>query len=404
MARTIQTYILLLLLMATALQAKASSSGGAITEPQDSAVISLITCYPGSDIYELYGHTMLRVQYKGIDMVYNYGIFDFDAPNFIYRFVKGETDYKVAGYDSAYMLMGYDTRKVVEQSLNLTPRQSIDVMLALVENARPENATYRYNYVYDNCATRPRDIIERAVGDKLHYGEMHDTLTFRQEMRHYNANYAWQQFGIDLVLGSGIDYTLSYREQMFVPMVLMKAFAEAQVERDGRLVPLVTETRILNDGSETGDILPPTPLWFSPITVATALLILCLIFTWIDVRRHKVSRWLDSLLFGLAGIAGMLVFFLIFVSTHEATSPNFNGLWLHPLALVPAIFIWIKKAKRILYFYHFVNFAVIILLLAGWYFLPQAANAAAFPLMACLATRSLNYIHIYREKCRTNVK
>ena len=188
----------------------AAVHGDSVAMMRDRAEISLVTCYPGPDIYELYGHTMLRVRYNDIDMVYNYGIFDFDSPSFMYRFVKGETDYKVAGYDAAYMLMGYGSRKVVEQRLNLTPEESMRVLVALVENARPENATYRYNYVYDNCATRPRDIIENVLGDRLHYSAMHDTLTFRQEMRRYNANYAWQQFGIDLVLGSGIDYTLSY--------------------------------------------------------------------------------------------------------------------------------------------------------------------------------------------------
>ena len=368
---------------------------------QDDVVISLITCYPGPDVYELYGHTMLRVQYGDIDMVYNYGIFDFDAPNFIYRFVKGETDYKVAGYDGAYMLVGYRSRKVVEQQLNLTSRQAMQVLLALVENARPENATYRYNYVYDNCATRPRDIIEGVLGDKLHYGEMHDTLTFRQEMRRYNANYAWQQFGIDLVLGSGIDYTLSYREQMFVPMVLMQAFAEAGVERDGRLVPLVTSTRVLNNGSDSGDILPSTPAWQSPLAVSVAVLVLVLVMSWLDVRRGKVSRWTDSLLFGIAGLCGLLVFFLIFVSTHAATSPNFNGFWLHPFALLPAVLVWIKKAKRVLYFYHFANFAVVFLLLVLWPLLPQVANAAAFPLMLSLMARSVSYILVYKEQCRT---
>ena len=279
---------------------------------------------------------------------------------------------------------------------------SMQVLLALVENARPENATYRYNYVYDNCATRPRDIIENVLGDRLHYGAMHDTLTFRQEMRRYNANYAWQQFGIDLVLGSGIDYTLSYREQMFVPMVLMQAFAEAQVERDGRLEPLVSATHVLNDGSDMGDILPPTPAWQSPMAVAMSVLVVVLILSWLDVQRRKVSRWADSLLFGMAGVAGLLVFFLIFVSTHEATSPNYNGFWLHPFALLPAVAIWIKKAKKVLYFYHFANFAVVFVLLACWPLLPQTANAAAFPLMLCLMARSASYILVYREQCKTS--
>ena len=392
--------------MAGALVLAASTAGAAPRDStamaHDSVVVSLVTCYPGPDIYELYGHTMLRVRYGSIDMVYNYGIFDFDTPNFMYRFVKGETDYKVAGYDGAYMLIGYRSRKVVEQKLNLTAGQAMQVLLALVENARPENATYRYNYVYDNCATRPRDIIENVLGARLHYGAMHDTLTFRQEMRRYNANYAWQQFGIDLVLGSGIDYTLSYREQMFVPIVLMQAFAEAQVERGGRLEPLVSATRVLNDGSDTGDILPPTPAWQSPMAVAVAVLVLVLAVSWLDVRRRKVSRWADSLLFGMAGVAGLLVFFLIFISTHEATSPNYNGFWLHPFALLPAVAIWIKKAKKVLYFYHFANFAVVFVLLACWPLLPQTANAAAFPLMLCLMARSASYILVYREQCKTS--
>lgn len=392
--------------MAGALVLAAATAGAASRDSaaaaHDSVVVSLVTCYPGPDIYELYGHTMLRVRYGSIDMVYNYGIFDFDTPNFMYRFVKGETDYKVAGYDGAYMLIGYRSRKVVEQKLNLTAGQAMQVLLALVENARPENATYRYNYVYDNCATRPRDIIENVLGDRLHYSAMHDTLTFRQEMRRYNANYAWQQFGIDLVLGSGIDYTLSYREQMFVPMVLMQAFAEAQVERDGRLEPLVSATHVLNDGSDMGDILPPTPAWQSPMAVAMSVLVVVLILSWLDVQRRKVSRWADSLLFGMAGVAGLLVFFLIFVSTHEATSPNYNGFWLNPFALLPAVAIWIKKAKKVLYFYHFANFAVVFVLLACWPLLPQTANAAAFPLMLSLMARSASYILVYREQCKTS--
>ncbi len=383
-----------------ALQAAPNATEPAEEASRDSAVVSLITCYPGADIYELYGHTMLRVRYHGHDMVYNYGIFDFDTPNFMYRFVKGETDYKVAGYDGAYLLMGYGSRKVVEQRLNLTPEQSMQVLHALIENVRPENATYRYNYVYDNCATRPRDIVENALGSHLHYGMMHDTLTFRQEMRRYNANYAWQQFGIDLVLGSGIDYELTYREQMFVPMVLMRAFAEAQVEQGGTLQPLVTATTVLNEGSDSGDILPPTPAWMSPMAVAIAVLAVSVLLSLADFRRRMVSRWFDSLLFGFAGLCGLLVFFLIFVSTHAATSPNFNGLWLHPFALLPAVLIWIKKAKRTLYFYHFANFAVIVLLLAAWCLLPQVANAAAFPFMLSLMTRSISYVLIYkREQC-----
>ena len=165
----------------------------------------------------------------------------------------------LAGYPSSYMLVGYERRKVVEQVLNLTPSQAREVRDALFSGAQPENRTYRYNYVLDNCSTRPRDIVEAAVGPSLQYPPMPAGLTFRSMMHHYNANYAWQQFGIDLALGSGLDYELTPRQEMFAPISLMTAFAGATIERGGERVPLVTATTVLNPGSDSGDILPPTP-------------------------------------------------------------------------------------------------------------------------------------------------
>ena len=392
------------LAVATSAMAQSAATGIGESAAADSAkaadepVVSLITCYPGQNIYELYGHTELRVRGSGYDWVFNYGTFDFRAPNFIYRFVKGETDYMLAGYPSSYMLVGYERRKVVEQVLNLTPSQAREVRDALFSGAQPENRTYRYNYVLDNCSTRPRDIVEAAVGPSLQYPPMPAGLTFRSMMHHYNANYAWQQFGIDLALGSGLDYELTPREEMFAPISLMTAFAGATIERGGERVPLVTATTVLNPGSDSGDILPPTPWYFHPLTLALLLLAVAVVLSVRDVRRRKVSRWFDSALFGIATLAGVLVAFLVFVSTHEATSPNYNLLWLHPLHIIPAIFVWIKSAKKMVVCYHFANFAVILLTLALWALLPQCANAAFFPLMAALAVRSLSYLLTARGK------
>ena len=229
------------------------------TARADNVVVSLITCYPGQNIYELYGHTELRVRGKGYDWVFNYGTFDFRAPNFIYRFVKGETDYMLAGYPSEYMYVGYENRKIVEQVLNLTPEQARAVSNALFNGAQPDNRTYRYNYVLDNCSTRPRDIVEAVVGESLQYPPMPSGLTFRSMMHRYNTNYAWQQFGIDLALGSGLDYELDARQQMFAPISLMQAFGGATIERGGERVPLVTDTNTLNPGSDEGDSRPPSP-------------------------------------------------------------------------------------------------------------------------------------------------
>lgn len=368
----------------------------------DSISVSLVTYYPGSLEYELYGHAGIKIGFaNGAGVFYNYGIFDFNSPNFTYRFVKGDAEYMVRGYSSEYMLRGYSRRKVVEQVLNFNQAQAYRAAAYLYENALPWNAKYIYNYVKDNCSTRPRDIIELAAGGTIEYPAMKDTTTYRQMMHKYNANYAWSQFGIDMALGQGLDYTLNYREQMFVPMVLMEACAGATFLRDSIRVPLVKETIILNDGNEQGDILPPTPWWLTPLFVGVLVFALALLLSWRDVKKKKVSRWFDMILYLSMSLYGMLLFFLIFVSMHEATSPNWNGVWINPFYLVPTVLMWIKSAKRVLYCYHFANFALLIAFLAGSLFLPQEFNIAFLPMIAILMLRSANYL-IINKKSTTN--
>lgn len=368
----------------------------------DSISVSLVTYYPGSLEYELYGHAGIKIGFaNGAGVFYNYGIFDFNSPNFTYRFVKGDAEYMVRGYSSEYMLRGYSRRKVVEQVLNFNQAQAYRAAAYLYENALPWNAKYIYNYVKDNCSTRPRDIIELATGGTIEYPAMKDTTTYRQMMHKYNANYAWSQFGIDMALGQGLDYTLNYREQMFVPMVLMEACAGATFLRDSIRVPLVKETIILNDGNEQGDILPPTPWWLTPLFVGVLVFALSLLLSWRDVKKKKVSRWFDMILYLSMSLYGMLLFFLIFVSMHEATSPNWNGVWINPFYLVPTVLMWIKSAKRVLYCYHFANFALLIAFIAGSLFLPQEFNIAFLPMIAILMLRSANYL-IINKKSTTN--
>ncbi|MCH4156931.1 MAG: DUF4105 domain-containing protein [Muribaculaceae bacterium] len=391
MTRRIETVIVCLLVAITALADSINSAP---------VTISLITCYPGREVYELYGHTQIRVTQGNSDYAFNYGLFDFDAPNFVYRFVKGQTDYMVAGFPASMMLNGYERRKVVEQVLNLSQQQAIMVRDMLYENAQPQNAMYRYNYIYDNCSIRPRNIIERATGGTLRYPAMPDTLTFRHEMARYNINYPWMQFGIDLALGSGLDFTLDYRQQMFVPMVLMRAFGGATIERDGKRVPLVARTTVINPGKEEGDVLAPTPWFMTPLAVTWLFLIIVAGMSVRDIKRGEVCRWFDCTMFTIYALGGCLIFFLIFVSTHAATSPNLNGVWLNPFYFIPAVAIWIKSVKKPLYYYHFANFAVLIVLLLAWFLQPQEANAAFFPLIIASATRSLNYLVINRKCIR----
>lgn len=371
----------------------------AVSAKADGYRVSLVTCYPGQIVYELYGHTAIRIKNGNMDKAYNFGMFSFSKPNFIYRFVKGETDYALAGYPFIYFMPEYIERnsKVVEQVLNLSQRQAEELYQQLEWLSLPENREYRYNYVLDNCATRPRDMIEKVTGG-IEYPQPADTtLTFRRMMRSYSTNYPWYQFGIDLALGPGIDYRLDTREQMFAPIYLMDAFQKAKfTDENGNKVPLVKEKIVLYDGSES-PVLPPTPWYISPLFAAFVMLAIALGLTIRDLKTKKISRWFDFLWFMLAGLAGCLIFFLVFVSVHEATSPNYLAFWLNPFCLIVPALIFIKKLRKWLYFYHFINFAVVLILLAVWPLLPQSANTAFFPLMACSIIRSANYVYI--EKC-----
>lgn len=362
--------------------------------------VSLLTCFPGQEVFELYGHTAIRITDGAtMDRVYNFGLFSFNQPHFVYRFVKGETDYAVGGYPTEYFTPEYAGRgsKVVEQRLRLSEQQALWLFNELERLCLPENREYRYNYVLNNCATRPRDLIEQAVGGLSYPPSEHPDATYRDIMTHYGRNYPWYQFGIDLALGQGIDRPISVRQQMFAPIILMKEMAGATYKTaSGQRVGIVESTSTLVEGSENA-VLPPTPFLLSPLFVCWLAFALIAGATVFGVVRRKQMRWLDTVWFTLTGLTGCLVFFLIFISEHEATSPNWLGFWLNPFCLFPAITIWIKSAKKWVYSYHFLNFALVLILLVAWRALPQTANAAFFPLMLCTLARSAGYIVNYKR-------
>ena len=363
--------------------------------------VSLVTFYPGSEPHNIWGHSEIRIQQGPVDLYFNYGVFDFQAPAFMWRFMLGETDYICAPVPRAYATMGMEQRRMVEQELNLPQDRAIAVRDFLWNNAQPENRTYRYKFLSDNCSTRPRDIIEMAAGDGLQYPAMGDTaVTYRDILAHYCRNYAWERFGIDLVLGWDIDTVLDQRATMFIPMLLMDAVAGATITIDGQTMPLVKATTVPIDKSTEGNVRPPTPWYLSPITVAILVLALTLAVSCRDWRRRKVSRWFDTILFTTGGLAGCILFFLIFFSTHEATSPNINIVWLHPLLLLLAVLPWFKKTRNAARWLHALNALVVALLMLAWPWQPQVANIAFFPLMAALVTRSLTNVWLTCQKTR----
>ena len=369
--------------------------------PDDSITISLITCYPGPEIYELCGHEAIRVRGAGVDSIWNYGTFDFNEPNFVYRFVKGETDYMLSSYPFEWFLPSYirQGRRIVEQDLNLSQKEARRLYGMLQKEALPPYRTYRYNYVKDNCATRIIDRLDQAVDKEIVYPDTIIHTTFRNEMRSYHRNYPWYQFGIDLALGSGIDYKIRGREEMFVPVEMMNRVGNAHFA-DGR--KLVSATRVINEGVADAT-LEATPWWQTPLFWSVAMLLVCAAIVTADLKRHRTNRWIYSAWFGLTGLAGLVVTFLVFVSQHEATSPNILLIWLNPLQLILAAGVWFRKmhyANLVMAYY---NVAAVGMLLLVWAFQTQSANPAFFPLMVCNVTYGAAYIAINQNR-RTDVR
>lgn len=361
-------------------------------------IVSLVTCYPGHDIYELEGHTALRVQLgDGRDFAVHWGLFDFDAPNFVYRFVKGETDYMCGLMPWELFVDSYrrQGRRVDEQVLRLDSGQKRRIVDLLQTNLLPHNRVYRYNYVKDNCATRPLHIISATAGDSLRLGPcLFDTwsypASFRSVMRFYHRNYPWYQFGIDLALGSGIDYPLQPAEYAFAPLLL-----EQQIEgATAAGLHIAEPVRTIVDYPADNVVEGPTPWFLTPMAVCWAVFAMLLAATIHDQRRKKVSKWVDAIYFGILSLPGLLLTFLIFVSVHEATSPNFLYIWLNPLCLIPVIFIWLKNGKKVVFCYQIINFAAVFIGLACWWWLPQSANPAFLPLVLGDLLRAGNYISL----------
>lgn len=347
-------------------------------------VISVLTCRPGSEVYQLEGHTGLRIldSIRGFDVTVNWGVFDFNSPNFIYRFVKGETDYMCASVPTDYFLREYvrEGREVAEQVLDLTPAEAERVMMLVSANLEPQNRVYRYNYVLDNCATRPLAIIQQAIGDTLslaHPARPEARATFREVMTAFHDHYPWYQFGIDTALGSGIDRPITTRELAFAPELLHDMLASA-ARPDG--TPIVRESSVLIPARSGSVVLPPTPQGLHPLTWSCLVMVICgaaALF-----HRGAFFRTVSTVYYTVAFLAGLVLTFLIFVSVHEATSPNWLYLWINPLCIVPAVGVWIKKYKRLVVYYQIVNFALLIALAVVWTTGIQKLNPAFLPLIA----------------------
>lgn len=373
------------------------------TQKRDSIVVSLLTAWPGPEVYQLCGHSAIRIRGAEVDSVWNYGVFNFDEPNFVYRFVKGETDYMLVGYPTMWFMPEYlsEGRKVLEQDLNLTQDEAWKLRSLLQTEALPQNRTYRYNYVKDNCATRITDRLAQATDARLIFPDTIAYGSFRREMQAFHRDYPWYQFGIDLALGSGLDRELRANEEMFVPTVMSDRYAKATLS-DGRR--LVSDTRQLTPDSGHAT-LPATPWYLTPNFWSVICFILMAAFSVFMAWKRRILRWLYCLWFAIIGLGGCIIAFLVFASDHEATSPNMLLLWLNPLQLIVAVCVWWPRAHWPVNIMAWYNIVVLGILLIIWPFQLQSANPAFFPLMGATLALSIVYAILdYKQSYNINSK
>lgn len=366
---------------------------------EDSIRFSLLTCGAGEEIYSLFGHTAIRYENftRGIDAVFNYGIFSFNTPNFILRFTLGETDYQlgVTSYKQFAYEYTWTGRDVWQQTLNLNAEEKKKLLALLEENYLPQNRIYRYNFFYDNCATRPRDQIERAVQGTLEYTDdmtsFQTGISFRDIVHQYTIGHSWARFGIDFCLGSQADKDITRRQMMFAPFYLKDFLAKAQLKNaQGMERPLVSsEDHIIQSPQQTS-----TEETSSPLQTAFLLFTIVTIATAYGIYRRKSLWLLDLLLFLAAGVAGCILAFLASFSQHPAVSPNYLLFLFHPLHLLclPWMIKRVRKKEKSIYMW--ANITVLTFFILLWGIIPQEFNLAVLPLALSLWIRSASNLYL----------
>ena len=379
--------------------------------PVDSSLrVSLLTCSPGQAVYELYGHTAIRVKNERHrwDYVFNYGVFDFHQPNFVGRFVLGKCDYFVFPYRFDIFLAEYAERgsAVTEQVLNLQPREATHLTQALLENCDVEKRVYRYNIFRNNCTTKARDIIEEYIQGNVVYPLAQQRHTFRTLLHEYTDGHAWAEAGNDLLLGEDVDTLINERDEMFAPLYLMSYFDGAMIDRGlGRYDSLVRERRVLLEEDpvrqqRAAEEEPSFPI--NPSVLGWGLLIAGVATGVWEVRRRRALWALDATLMTLQGVAGLLLAFLALFSSHPGVASNWQIWVMNPSALLFVLAVVKAERRERPCMYHPVAGLLLFLFLILYAWLPQEFSSLTLPLALLLLSRAL--IHILIDRRRSTSK
>lgn len=361
--------------------------------------VSIITAGPGTELYEAFGHSAIRIKdpVLQLDLIYNYGMFDFNQPNFYANFTKGKLLYKLARYDFKYFLASYkqDKRWVKQQVLNLTQKEKQAFFRYLENNALPKNANYYYDPFYNNCASKLRDITNRVLGDRVTFSddEIEKNLSFRQLMNneiHWNT---WGNFGINLALGSKLDKIATSEEYMYLPDYVYTIFKNSALFIDNQPKELIKKEITLLDYKE----LEQKIALFNPFVIFSIITFIGLFITYRDFKNNKRTKFLDFTLLFVTGIVGVLILFLWFFTDHSTTPNNFNFLWAFAPNLIIAFILFKNKHPKWIQAYFKMLLGLLVIIPVLWILKIQLFPLAVIPFLVLLFVRYLFLTSFYKK-------
>jgi hypothetical protein len=353
----------------------------------DSARVSLITCSPGQELYSCFGHSAIRITdfKQDFDMVFNYGTFDFDQPNFYLNFVRGHMIYmlgvdRFSDFRTQYI---YEQRSIYEQELNINANDKTRIFDFLVNNSRDENRNYRYDFLFDNCSTRIRDVFQRNVkGIHFDYCTFTEKKSFRDLINDYSESSPWSQFGMNLLIGLPVDRQATAAQMCFLPDYLSRAFAHATI--DSR--PLCKATAVILDMPKATEE-PGIYQHLNPTVVFSMLFILLLIVGYIEFKMHKHFYWIDYPLFFIVGLLGTLFFTIGNFTEHTTTQWDLNLIWALPTHLIMSLVLPFGKNKKWVLNYFLFSAIIAMVMVIGWKLMPQKFLLANVIIAATMGIR-----------------
>lgn len=349
--------------------------------------ISILTCADGEQMYASFGHCAIRVQSpsRGIDYVFNYGMFNYKQKSFYIKFVRGFLNYHVGCSYYQRFCVEYvrDGREVKEQVLNLDAQQRQKLYDFLEWNVLEENRYYRYNFLEDNCATRIRDILENTCGSDVTLAQMQYNESFRDMIHSHLTEMPWFRFGVDLLMGLPVDQKADSRTAMFLPEHVFATLEKSTIKHNGVTQPLIKETNTLVEAQPMNKADFFT--YFSPSMLFWLMFAVLALVTYYEIIKRKHHAWIDKVLFIVVGLFGILFLFMWFGTEHTVTANNMNLLWALPTHLVAAFMVKSSKGFWKKYFLATAVITLAVLVLSP--ILPQQFDVGFYPIMCMLILR-----------------